>query len=133
MPGFVAHPHTAVEAGLLALATAAVALLAVIGYRYWRDSRITAEQRERRRREMLVARGKIVDANIVDYREDVIFFAYSVRGMEYTASQDVSSLKDHVPPDLTFLLPVAAKYLPANPANSIVVAEHWTGLRQLKL
>jgi len=81
---------------------------------------------------MLVALGKMGDAVLVEIREDLIFFSYSVRGVEYTASQDVSALRDQVPLDLSSVLAVAVKYLPQNPANSIVVAEEWSGLRHLK-
>jgi hypothetical protein len=48
--------------------------------------------------------------------------------VEYTASQDVSHLKDQVPSDLASLTAVLVRYEAKNPANSIVVAEHWTGL-----
>jgi hypothetical protein len=34
-----------------------------------------------------------------------------------------------VPQDLSSIDAVAVKYLPENPANSIVLAEEWTGLR----
>jgi hypothetical protein len=68
----------------------------------------------------------------VEIRENLVFFCYSVRGVEYTASQDVSGLTNHVPQDLSAILAVAVKYLPQNPANSIVVAEEWSGIRQLK-
>jgi hypothetical protein len=132
MPGTLAWPYTAVGAGVLSLVAAAFALLVVIGFRYWQASRITAEEKERRRRAMLVARGKMGDALLVEVRENLLFFTYSVRGLEYTASQDISTLRDRVPRDLTSLLAVGIKYLPQNPANSIVVAENWTGLRQAK-
>jgi hypothetical protein len=132
MPAALAWPHPAVEAGLLSLAMAAVVLLAAIGFRRWKASKVTPEERERRRRAMLVTRGKICDALLVEIRRDLIFFTYSVRGMEYTASQDVSSIRDQVPQDLSSLLAVAVKYLPQNPANSIVLAEQWSGLRQQK-
>jgi hypothetical protein len=120
------------EAGALSLAVVAVVLLAVLGFRRWRASRVTAEERERRRRATLVATGKISDAVLVEVREDLLFFTYSVRGVEYTASQDVSALRDLVPHDLSALIAVAVKYLPLNPANSIVVAEDWSGLRVSK-
>jgi hypothetical protein len=132
MPGTLAWSSTAVEAGLLTLGAAAVVLLAIVGFRRWRASRITPEERERRRRAMLVARGKMGDAVLVEIRENLVFFSYSVRGMEYTASQDVSALTSHLPPDLSEILAVAVKYLPQNPANSIVIAEEWSGLRHLK-
>jgi len=129
MPGTLAWSHTAVEAGFLSLAAAAVVLLAVIGFRRWKASRVTPEERERRRRAMLVVRGKMGDAELVDIREDLIFFTYSVRGVEYTASQDISTLRSHLPQDMSALLAVAVKYLSKNPANSIVLAEEWSGLR----
>lgn len=129
MAGTLAWPPSAVEASALSLALAAFVLLAVIGIRRWKASRITPEERERRRRALLVARGKMGDAVLVEIREDLIFFSYSVRGVEYTASQDVSALKTRVPSDLSALIAVGVKYLPQNPANSIVVAEDWSGLR----
>jgi hypothetical protein len=51
-----------------------------------------------------------------------------VRGVEYTASQDISKLKNLMPDDLTVVRSVSVKYDPKNPANSIVIAEMWTGL-----
>ena len=129
MPGSLVWSDTAVKAGLLTLAGVAVTLLAIIGYRAWRASRVTPEERERRRRALLVKRGKMGDADLVDVREGVVVFTYAVRGVEYTASQDISHLQDVVPADLASLVAVAVKYLPENPANSIVLAEEWTGLR----
>lgn len=132
MPGTLAWSSTAVETGLVALATAVVVLLLVIGVRRWKASRVTPTERERRRRAMLVARGKMGDAVLVELHDDLVFYTYSVRGVEYTASQDVSTLQDQFPHDLSALLAVGVKYLPQNPANSIVLAEDWSGLRQLK-
>ena len=121
---------TAAEAVTLSLMGALVALGSIIGYRAWRRSRISPEERERSRRSSLAAGGKINDATLVEIREDVLFYSYLVRGIEYTASQDISALKDRIPTDLGLGLgPVSVKYDPKNPANSIVVAEKWTGLR----
>ena len=129
MPGNLPWSYTAMEVGLISLALVVVALLATIGIRAWRASRITPEDRERRRRAMLVGRGKMGDAVLVEVRDDLLFFTYSVRGVEYTASQDISAMKDRFPLDLTSVAAVAVKYLPENPANSIVLAEDWSGLR----
>jgi hypothetical protein len=131
MPGTLVLSYTAVEAGLLSLLAVAVVVLAAAGYRRWRARRVTPEELERRRRAMLVARGKTGDAVLVEIREDLLFFTYSVRGVEYTASQDVSALREQVPEDLSSVA-VGVKYLPQNPANSIVLAEEWSGLRHLK-
>jgi hypothetical protein len=133
MPAPLAWPPSAAEAGSIVILVAAVTLLAAIGIRRWRARRVTPEERERRRRAMLVAKGKIGEAALVDIRGDLIFFSYSVRGVEYTASQDVSGLAQWVPEDLSSLVAVGVKYLPQNPANSIVLAEEWSGLRQAYL
>jgi len=133
MPGTLAWSYAQAEAGLAALAVVAVALLGIIGYRAWRASRITPEERERRRRAMLTARGKMGDAVLTDVREDLLVFTYDVRGMEYTASQDVSALRDFLPQDVSQLNSIAVKYLPENPANSIVLSEEWSGLRAGKI
>ena len=112
----------------LALAGVLVVLVAVMGYRAWVNSRVSPEERERQRRAALVATGKMGDATLTELREDHLFYAYLVRGVEYTASQDVSLIKEHMPPDLSLLAAVSVRYDARNPANSIVVAEHWTGL-----
>jgi hypothetical protein len=128
--GLLTNP--AVRAVALALAGALLATGAILGYRAWRRSRITAEERERRRREALAARGKMADAELAEIRDDVLFYSYGVRGVEYTASQDVTALQEYLPRDYSAVGPVAVKYDPRNPANSIVVAEQWSGLRVRK-
>ena len=128
MPG----SFTAAEWVTLGLALLLTVLVALIGYRAWKNSRITAEERERGRRAMLVAGGKMGDATLVEVRETLVFYSYNVRGMEYTASQDVSLLGEYLPPDLPVGSPVLMRYDARNPANSIVVAERWTGLRASK-
>jgi hypothetical protein len=121
------------EGVLLALAGVLAALGALIGYRAWKRSRITPEERERRRRSALVAHGKMSDAMLVEIRDDLLFYSYGVRGVEYTASQDVSMLKGQMPPDFSTIDAVSVRYDPKNPANSIVVAEQWSGLRASKV
>jgi hypothetical protein len=91
------------------------------------------DERERRRRVWLVATGKMGDAVLVEIREDLVFYNYVVRGVEYTASQDISRLAERVPADLSQMPSISVKYDPKNPANSIVVAEEWTGLRGLRV
>jgi hypothetical protein len=130
LPGSLAGPFTAAEQVGLALAgAAAVTAVAILGYRAWKRSRVPPEELERRRRELLVASGKMGDAMLVEIRDEMLFYAYLVRGVEYTASQDVSRLKDRIPEDLSSIGPVAVRYDSRNPANSIVIAEKWSGLR----
>ena len=114
----------------LGLAGVVVIIGAIYGYRVWKQSRITPEERERRRRSELVARGKMGDATLTEFRGDLLFYSYSVRGVEYIASQDLSQLQQHLPVNLPMLVgSVSVRYDPKNPANSIVLAEQWTGLR----
>ena len=118
---------------MLALAGVLAVLGALVGYRAWKRSRITPEERERRRRSALVAHGKMSEAMLVEIRDDLLFYSYGVRGVEYTASQDVSMLKQQMPPDFSTIGAVSVKYDPKNPANSIVLAERWSGLRVSKV
>ena len=121
---------TAAEAVTLALLGALIALAIPLGVRAWRRNRITPEERERQRRTSLATAGKITDATLVEIREDALFYSYLVRGMEYTASQDVTTLKPYLPDEFGLGIgPVSVKYDAQNPANSIVVAEQWSGLR----
>ena len=115
---------------ILVLAGVLVLVSAIFGYRAWRLSRVTPEERERRRRVALVARGKMGDATITELRGELVFYSYDVRGVEYIASQDLSLLRDFLPADLSVLIgSVSVRYDPKNPANSIILAEEWTGLR----
>jgi hypothetical protein len=121
------------EAVALACAGVAVVLAAVFGFRAWRRSRVTPEERERRRRAALVMRGKITDATLVEIQDAALVFTYFVRGVEYTASQDVGSLAGHMPSAMGLGVgSVSVRYSPKNPANSIVLAESWSGLRGAK-
>jgi hypothetical protein len=93
----------------------------------------TPEELERRRRMAIHRLGKMADAEIIDV-EPVsvsIVYSYMVAGVVYTASQDVATLQSLLPRDMmTMVGPVSFKFDPRNPANSIVVCEEWSGLRQ---
>lgn len=128
MQGLTTH-YTAAELMVVALAAVLVVSLAIFGYRAWQRSRVTAEERERRRCAQLVATGKISDAMLVEIRENRVFYTYSVRGVEYTASQDISRLADKAEVDFSGISAMSVRYNPRNPANSIVMAEEWSGLR----
>jgi hypothetical protein len=121
--------YTAAQVTTIALAALLVILLAIMGYRAWRRSRVTPEERERRRCAHLVEIGKINDARLVEIRENLVFYSYGVRGVEYTASQDVSRFVNVGAVDFSGVSAMSVKYDPRNPANSIVVAEEWNGLR----
>jgi hypothetical protein len=124
----VDSPYAIARLAVIVLALVLAILLAIMGWRAWQRSRITPEERERRRRTWLVATGKMGDAALVEVHENILFYCYDVRGVEYTASQDISNLADKVPADLSNVPAISVKYDPKNPANSIVVSEEWSGL-----
>ena len=130
MQGFTTH-YTAVELVLAALAVTLLALLAVLVYQAWKRSRVSAEERERRRCAHLVAMGKITDAMLVEVHDNLVYYSYSVRGVEYTASQDVSRFLSDPSVDFSGVSALSVKYDPRNPANSIVLAQAWSGLRRV--
>jgi hypothetical protein len=110
---------------------AAIAL-SLIGLGVWllRNSRVTPAERERRRRLAIHRTGRMGDANITDVRDCVLFYTYEIRGVRYTTTQDASDFRDQLPPERSLLIgPAGLKFTPANPANSIVICEEWSGLR----
>lgn len=113
---------TYTAAGLVTIVLALVlgVLLAILGYRTWKRSRITPAERERRRCARLVAMGKMGDAALVEIHDSVVFYCYAVRGVEYTASQDLALL-GRSPGEINTVRSLSVKYDPRNPANSIVV------------
>jgi hypothetical protein len=123
---------SAAESVTIVLAGVLILLVALMGYRAWEASRVTPEERERRRRAVLVAGGKMGDATLLELRGDMLFYSYNVRGVEYTACQDIGPLKAMLPAEISTGGPVSVKYDPRNPANSIVMAEEWSGLRVSK-
>ena len=111
---------------VLAIVLAAVATVLAS---YWRR-RVTPEELERRRRLDVNIRGRMRDAVVIDVHDSVLQYTYEVSGVTYTASQDLRGLAS-VPEDPGKLLGVGTvKYLPKDPANSIMVCETWSGLRK---
>ena len=89
------------------------------------------KDKEKLRRLEVNANGRLGDATIMDVSEDAILYEYSVGGLTYTASQDVSQLREMIPADSYRLIgrPASLKYSVHNPANSILLCEEWSGLR----
>jgi hypothetical protein len=102
------------------LITIVLALLSILGYRAWQRSRVSPAERERRRCARLVSIGKMGDGALVEIQESVVFYSYAVRGVEYTASQDLALL-GRSPVEINPVHSLCVKYDPRNPANSIVV------------
>ena len=89
------------------------------------------KDKEKLRRLEVNLHGRLGDATITDIGDDVIFYEYSVGGLTYTASQDISQLREMIPADSHRLIgrPASLKYSTQNPANSILLCEEWSGLR----
>src|SRR5580698_4471519 len=106
--------------------------IVLIALAVWILARVhgTPEKRERKRRLNVHRQGRLGDAMITEATESTLYYFYTVRGVHYTASQDVSTLHDFLPADPHRLIGVASlKYSSKNPANSILVCEEWSGLR----
>jgi hypothetical protein len=128
------------------LVAAGVAALGVGLTVYMRSRRKTPEQMERERRLQISSMGRIIDGTVTDVAElppapkskngdghgrvQLLIYHYDVSGVTYEASQDVTHLRHRVDLHTCRIgLPTSVKYDPQNPANSIVVAEEWSGLR----
>jgi hypothetical protein len=85
---------------------------------------------ERRRRLAVNAEGRLVDATLLDLQDDELCYSYTVRGVEYTAAQNIAGVREFLPEDSASLVgPAMVKYTPRRPGNSIVICEEWSGLR----
>ena len=73
--------------------------------------------------------GSIVDAEPADSTPQIIIYSYRIAGVGYECSQDVSMLGPFVE-NLRLDSAVQVRYSRDNPADSIVVAETWNGLRK---
>ena len=99
----------------------------------------TPEQREALRRQRISTQGRITDGTVLDVREihsaaghsvQMIHYAYQVAGVQYDCAQEVTHLRQLF--DLRSCrigVATSVRYDPRHPANSIVVAESWCGLR----
>lgn len=112
---------------------AGAALLALAGWIVYRR-RLTPQEKERRRRMALNRWQRTVEGLVLDAAADLIQYQYELRGVAYSASQDVSTLRHLLPDDPARLAgPVNVKYDPRNPANSIVLCEEWSGLPSIQI
>jgi hypothetical protein len=103
---------------------------AAIGTWLYVRTRPTEAERERRRRLSVNAAGRMTDGVVSDIQDGVVFYSYSISGVDYATSQSVKELADFIPADPFLIIgPATVKYFPRNPANSIVVCETWSGFR----
>jgi len=121
-------------------AAAVVVASAAAGTVWWlRRRRPTIDEIEQARRARLSIAGRLVDGMLLDLREmadesgrtrTFLFFSYSIGGVEYECSQDITVFREAPQPaQVRAGFPCSVRYLPGSPENSIVVAEDWSGLR----
>jgi hypothetical protein len=111
----------------IVLLVVAAALLG-IGLYFQLRLRRNPKDKEKRRRMAVNRSGRLGDATITEVHESTIFYEYSVRGVLYTASQDIAELRGQISDLDRTIGPVTLKYSPKNPANSIILCEEWSGL-----
>ncbi|MDQ6707446.1 MAG: hypothetical protein M3Z85_15900 [Acidobacteriota bacterium] len=132
MPRALAYVLSPETSGLIIVGSA-IAIAAGLGFRSHIRNRPDAAELEARRRRGVNSWGKMGDGIIVELHENVIEYSYHVRGVGYTASQDLTTLQAYLPEDRWSVVgPVSVKYDPRNPANSIVLCERWSGLRKVR-
>ena len=126
---------------IIEFAAGAVVLAGVTAIGAWVvfRKRPTAEELELARRQALTQSGRLVDGTLLDVCEvaaedgrmlSLLLYGYRIGGVDYQCSQDVTNLAEVV--DVTRVragFPCSVRYQPGNPQNSIIVAEHWTGIR----
>lgn len=112
---------------------------------------------ERERRSYLNRVGRIVDGQVLEIVEEAVesargpqagifgkrraeqtraanhkmlLYTYSISGVSYEAAQDITGLEEQACLERVVAgQPVGVKYDPANPSNSILIADDWSGLR----
>jgi hypothetical protein len=139
---------------LAAVAGAAIAGIAMIAYAFFRPA-VNPEEAERRRRLHLNQIGRIAEGQVVELAEhkaepppsrgifgtrsrplandrprQLVSYSYAISGVSYHTAQDITGLESQVRLErLVAGQPASIKYDPANPVDSILVADDWSGLR----
>ncbi len=118
------------NAQLIALGGLAIVLIVLGVWVAFRVVKGNPEKKERKRRLWVNLHGRLGDAIITEATDNTLYYGYSIHGVRYTTSQDISALKDKLPAEPDRLVGVAnLKYFVKNPANSIILCEEWSGLR----
>jgi hypothetical protein len=134
---------------------AALAALAMIAYAFFRPA-VDLEAEERKRRLHLNQIGRIAEGQVVELAEHppeqkearkglfgagarppadmrprhLVSYSYAISGVTYHTAQDITGLESQIRLERVVPgQPASIKYDPANPVDSILVADDWSGLR----
>lgn len=108
---------------------------------YSRRRRKTPEQLEALRRERICAEGRITDGTVLDLHhidsgngqcKQLVVYSYDVRGVQYHCAQDLTALASLDLRACCLGDAASIKYDPRHPADSIVAAASWCGLRNAR-
>ena len=138
---------------VLAISVAGITALAMIAYAFFKPP-VDPEEAERRRRLHLNQVGRIAEGQVVELVEHpaepqqsrgffgpkarplkhtsrhLVSYSYLISGVTYHTAQDITGLESQVRLErLVAGQPASIKYDPANPVDSILVADDWSGLR----
>jgi hypothetical protein len=140
---------------LLGMGGALVAAVAMIAYAFFRPA-VNPEDEERKRRLHLNQIGRIAEGQIVELVEHppeskearkglfgagarplkdmrprhLVSYSYLISGVTYQTAQDITGLESQIRLErLVAGQPASIKYDAANPSDSILVADDWSGLR----
>jgi hypothetical protein len=139
---------------VLAMGGAAIAALAMIAYAFFRPA-VDPYEAERKRRLHLNQIGRIAEGQVVELIEHppekegrkglfskssrpladlgprhLVSYSYAISGVTYHTAQDITGLEGQIRFDrLVAGQPASVKYDTANPSDSIIVADDWSGLR----
>ena len=140
---------------LLALLGGSLAAILLIVYAFVRPA-VDPQEEERKRRLHLNLIGRIAEGQVVELAEHpapvvearrgllgsrprplvnngprhLVSYSYSISGVTYHTAQDITGLESQVRLErLVAGQPASIKYDPANPSDSILVADDWSGLR----
>ena len=77
----------------------------------------------------LFARQKASDKNGSQVTRKLVCYSYSISGVSYETAQDITGLEERACLEVVAAgQPASVKYDPANPGNSILIADDWSGL-----
>jgi hypothetical protein len=138
----------------LGMGAAAIVAIAMVAYAFFRPAE-APENLERKRRLQLNQIGRIAEGQVVDVVEHppeeppkpglfgprtppvvdnrprhLVSYSYAISGVTYHTAQDITGLESQIKFErLVTGQPTSIKYDPANPTDSIIVADDWSGLR----